>query len=67
MANKATTQPNLAELTEKEFDLRMKLEDLECKRSPENAEERARTAARYAQAKADLVAARKALGLAEKA
>lgn len=62
MVSKTSKKPDLAELTEREFDLRMRLEDLETKRSSESAEEQAHTAALYAQVKAALDAARKAQG-----
>ncbi len=54
-------KPSLAELTEREFDLRVRMDQLSQLNSVESEAERVRVCSLYAQAKADLDAARKAL------
>ena len=51
----------MVELMEREFDLRLRMEQLSLESSDENTEEQARVGRLYAQAKADLDDARKAL------
>ncbi|GAB2182139.1 hypothetical protein DLREEDagrD3_23620 [Denitratisoma sp. agr-D3] len=56
----------MIELIEREFDLRLRLEELEIQRCEENAQERAHTGAQYAKVKADLAEVRKAAEVATK-
>jgi len=58
---KSSSKPSMVELMEREFDLRLRMEQLSLESSDENAEEQARVGRLYAQAKADLDDARKAL------
>jgi len=56
-----TGRLSMIELIEREFDLRLRLEELEIQRSEDNAGDRADAGAKYAQVKAELDNARKAV------
>lgn len=56
-----TGRLSMIELIEREFDLRLRLEELEIQRSEDNAGDRADAGAQYAKVKADLNNARKAV------